>query len=202
MHTRHSRLSAFAALSLLAASCAGTSPEGDVLDDLRGGASFPLDAYPARCGVALVNSFETPAEIATWHASNWADATLDANGKPLPVSSGKLGVTKGASALSANLRFTGAGYHQGYIGREGLQLSLAGCASLALDVTLPAGAPAGLNGSLVLLLGPSAAWNGQVDPVPLAPGSTVTLRLPLAGGIEPVPARDLFKQLRGVGFRI
>jgi hypothetical protein len=52
------------------------------------------------------------------------------------------------------------------------------------------------------LLGPDAAWNGAADAVALTPGATVTVRLPLAGGIDPVPARALFKQVAGIGIRI
>jgi hypothetical protein len=164
-------------------------------------AAFPLPPFPAACGVALIDSFESQAEVDGWSCATWADATLDANGQPMPVSLGSAGVTDGQSALAVPVRFTGAGYHQGYVGRP-TQLSLAGCASLALDVTLPADAPSGLRGSIILLLGTRAAWNGQADPVALTPGQTTTVRLPLAGAIDPIPARDLYLDVEGIGFKI
>ncbi|MGZ6143292.1 MAG: hypothetical protein ACXWLM_08135, partial [Myxococcales bacterium] len=181
----------FALLFTLCFACGGVDPDA-VQTDLS---SFPVDTYPAKCGVSLIESFE--GSLAPWHAANWAGATLG-----MPVSSTAAGATRGAKALSIGVRFTGAGYEQGYVGREGLSLSFAGCASIAVDVTLPPGAPSGLRGSLVLLLGPDGAWNGQADPVDLAPGATVTVRLPLSGGIEPVPARDLYKLVKGIGLRI
>ncbi len=196
-----SRLASAPLSALLLVAACGSPPaanDGAVADDV---APFPLDAYPAKCGVALVDSFETAAGAAAWSAANWADVTLDAAGAPAVLTKGSFGATNGKSALGVPVRFPGAGYHQGYVGRSA-QLSLAGCASLAVDVTLPAGAPANLRGALILLLGAASAWNGQVDPVTLTPGATTTVRLPLAGGIEPVPARDLYKLLRGVGFKI
>jgi len=183
----------FLAAAVLSA-CGGTQSSGDDLAELSA-AAFPLDPYPARCGVSLIDSFEQGT--GGWHASSWAEVTLGAS-----VTTGPAGATAGARALQIPVRFTGAGYEQGYVGRESMQLSLAGCASIAADVTLPADAPAGLRGSLVLLLGPSAAWNGQADEVTLAPGAATTVRLPLAAGIEPVPARDLLKQLTGIGLKI
>src|SRR5438445_650171 len=81
-------------------------------------------------GAALLESFETAAALAPWHAATWAEATLDAAGQPAAVSRAAFGATAGASALSINVRFTGAGYEQGYVGREGLSLSLAGCAGI------------------------------------------------------------------------
>ena len=42
----------------------------------------------------------------------------------------------------------------------------------------------------------------RFDEVPLMPGATVTVQLPLSAGIEPVPDRSLFKQLAGIGFKI
>ncbi|HUJ24873.1 MAG TPA: hypothetical protein VLW85_02565 [Myxococcales bacterium] len=176
----------------LAAACGGAGSPGD---EIAENASFPVDPYPAKCGVSSIDSFEKGPQ--PWHASNWASVTLDA-----PVSATAFGASSGSLALNIPLTFTGNGYEQGYVGREGLNLSVAGCASIAVDVTLPAGAPAGMRGSIILLLGASGAWNGQADPVALTPGGTVTVRLPLAAAIDPVPSRALFKQVVGIGLKV
>ena len=178
-----------AALCLLAA-CGGASAGGDEVQELSS-----LDPYPAKCAISLIDSFEKGPQ--PWHAADWASV---AAGSPTSVAA--FGATAGKQALQFTATFTGAGYEQGYVGREGLALSLAGCASIALDVTLPADAPAGIRGSIILLLGPNGAWNGQADPVALTPGATTTVRLPLAAGIDPVPPRALFRQLQGVGLKI
>jgi hypothetical protein len=197
-----------ALVALLLAACSGASgtpggpggaPDAPAGDDttvvLVPKGDFPVNPPAPACAVGQLTSFESGA--AGWHPSSWASVTLGGT-----VGVAALGATDGSRALSVPLVFTGDGYEQGYVGVEGLSLSLAGCASLAVDVTLPAGAPGGLRGSLILLLGPDAAWNGQNDPVDLVPGQTVTVRLQLAGGIEPVPARALLAQLTGVGFKM
>lgn len=181
---------------LLACGGSGGESTGDALS----AAAFPVDAYPAKCGVASIESFEGP--VTPWHAASWAEATLDANGNPLPVSAAATGATQGRLALQIGARFTGAGYQQGYVGREGMKLSLAGCATIAADVTLPSSAPRGLNASLVLLLGPQGQWSGAADETALTPGATTTVRLPLSAGILPVPPRALYKQLQGLGLKI
>ncbi|HEY3447582.1 MAG TPA: hypothetical protein VGK67_14605 [Myxococcales bacterium] len=162
---------------------------------------FPLAPYPAVCAVGVLDSFETAAEVARWQCSNWATATLDPSGNPFPVSTTSTGATEGSAALSVPVRFTGAGYEQGYVGRA-VQLSLAGCASLSLDVTLPADAPSGLRGLVVLLVGPTAAFSAQETATPLEPGATTTVTLQLSAGIDPVPSRDGYADLRGVGLKI
>jgi hypothetical protein len=178
-------------------------PDAGSADAMTAGADadFPLEPFASVCGAGLIDSFETQAAVDAWSCATWAEATLDPSGNPMPVAMGSTGATEGMSALSVPVRFTGSGYQQGYVGRD-TSLSLAGCASIALDVTLPLEAPSGLRGGLILLMGPQASWNGQADMAALAPGSTTTVRLALAGGIEPVAARELYRDLRGVGLKI
>jgi hypothetical protein len=150
---------------------------------------------------ATLDSFEDAADVAAWRAADWAEATLDASGAAVTLGTGAAGATDGGAALEVPVRFLGQGYAQGFVSREA-QLSFAGKAALAADVTLPAGAPAGMRAKLVLFLGPNMAWTEPADSTPLSPGATVRVGLPLAGAFDPAPDRALLKDVRGYGVKI
>jgi hypothetical protein len=142
-----------------------------------------------------LDSFERDGEASPWGLASWAGA---GDGQPRR---GEAGATDGAGALQVPVRFEGPGYAQAYVGRAA-DLSVRHAAALAVDVTLPAGAPGGLHAKVVLLLGPDARWSEPPARVPLAPGATTRVALPLAAGLDPVPARELYDEVRGYGVKI
>ncbi len=110
-----------------------------------------LLALPARAADDVLETFEGYGDAAAWRPADWAEATRD--GGPYAITQGPQGATEGAYALQVALRFDGQGYAQGYAGRPA-RLSLRDAAALALDVTLPPDAPAGLAAKVILLVGP------------------------------------------------
>ncbi|HVY60138.1 MAG TPA: hypothetical protein VHF22_00735, partial [Planctomycetota bacterium] len=144
---------------------------------------------------ALLLATAVAMNVNDWSASTWASATLDAAGAPAALRD------DGRGGIAVPVRFTGQGYEQGFAGCWWTG-SFAGEASISVDVTLPAGAPAGLRAQIVLFLGPSAAWTAGPAATSLAPGATTTVRLPLAGGLDPAPLRSALADVRGFGVKI
>jgi hypothetical protein len=154
---------------------------------------------PRAC-IGMLDSFEH-STVGTWAASDWADATLDASGAPVTLSIGSFGATDGSSALQIPVRFVSDAYSQGYV-EASSSTSFQGCASLAMDVTLPADAPTGLDALILLELGQPTVLSGGGAGFPLTPGKTTTVTLPLAGTISPSPDRSVFADVHGYGLKV
>ncbi len=145
-----------------------------------------------------IESFEVPATL--WAAASWAEATSDGGGGAVALSTGAFGATDGDFALQVPLNFAGQGFAQGYVGTSfSSPLTFAGCGAISVDVTLPADAPSGMSGQIILLLGDAATWSGSSLPITLAPGNTTTVTLPLAAALSPTPARATLGEVQGAG---
>src|SRR5262245_19354405 len=173
----------------LCVACGVAEPSG--ADDRPGGGGKADDPSAPRG----LDSFESDAEVGEWRSAAWAGA---GDGEPHRATTG---VTDGHGAMAVPVRFDGPGYGQAYVGR-GADLSLREVASLVVDVTLPVGAPRGIAAKLVLLMGPDGRWSEPAARVPLTPGGTTRVELPLAGGFDPTLARELYDQVRGYGVKI
>jgi len=186
-------------LSILVAAAAGTGC----------GSELPLEPPPFELAgsdkaddtrTGTLESFESAGAAAAWTHAAWAPASVDAAGRPLMVRRAAFGTTDGAAALQVPVRFTGSGYSQAYVGRL-TSASLASAARLVVDVTLPSGAPKGLSGKLILILGSDARWSEPMG-TPLIPGATTRVELPLAAAFDPVPDRKAYADVRGYGVKI
>lgn len=163
--------------------CSAVGPEAGSDPTPTGGGK--ADGPQATEGV--LDAFDSASALDDWSLATWAAAGVG----PLRVE---------RSALVVPVRFTGNGYEQAYLGR-GARRSLRQAATLAVDVKLPAGAPAGLRAKLVLLLGPDARWSEPAEETALGPGTT-RVALPLAAGLDPVPRRELYDEVRGYGLKL
>lgn len=148
----------------------------------------------------LLEGFEGFGDAALWRGADWAEATRDASG-PHAITQGPFGASEGGHALQVSLTFSGQGYAQGYAGRSA-RLSLRDAAALAVDVTLPHGAPAGLRAKLVILVGPGARWVEPRASTALTPGQRVVVSLPLAGAVDAPPDRAELEQVVGYGLKL
>jgi hypothetical protein len=148
----------------------------------------------------LVDGFEDDAAATRWSLAAWADAGLDESGAVMAVAPTASGATEGEAALAVPLRFAGQGYAQAFVSRETSE-DLGAAAAVAIDVTVPPDAPA-LGAKIILTLGPGYAWTEPNTAQPLAPGATTTVRLDLAGAVDPPVDPALFADVRGIGLKV
>ena len=116
-----------------------------------------------------------------WGIPDWALEKTDMVAKE--VSTGKPGSTEGKQALQVAVNFPG-GKWTGAIVEIEEYFDWSPYSGLAVDVTLPADAPAGLKAKLILTVGESWEWTEMRRAIQLSPGQTTTLRASLAAGSE------------------
>ena len=116
-----------------------------------------------------------------WGIPDWAMEKTDMVAKA--VTTGKAGATEGKQALQVAVDFPGGRWGGALVEVEEY-FDWSPYSALAVDVTLPADAPAGLKAKLILTVGENWEWTEQRRAVQLTPGQTTTLRASLATGSE------------------
>ena len=116
-----------------------------------------------------------------WGIPDWALEKTDMVAKEVRL--GKTGATEGQQALQVAVDFPG-GKWTGAIVEIEEYFDWSPYSGLAVDVTLPADAPAGLKAKLIVTVGENWEWTEMRRAVQLTPGQTTTLRASLASGSE------------------
>ena len=116
-----------------------------------------------------------------WGIPDWALEKTDMVAKEVRL--GKEGATEGKQALQLVAAFQGGAWAAALAEVEEY-FDWGAYNALAVDVTLPADAPAGLKAKLILTVGENWEWTEQRRAIQLTPGQTTTLRASLAAGSE------------------
>ena len=116
-----------------------------------------------------------------WEIPDWALEKPDFVGKSVAVA--RQGATEGAQALGLVVNFPGGQWNAALAEVEEY-FDWTRYQTLSVDVTLPADAPAGLKGKLILTVGESWEWTEMRRSIQLPPGQTTTLTASLASGSE------------------
>ena len=116
-----------------------------------------------------------------WGIPDWALEKSDYVGKSVAVT--RQGATEGAQALGLVVDFPGGQWNAALAEVEEY-FDWTRYQTLSVDVTLPADAPAGLKGKLILTVGESWEWTEMRRSIQLPPGQTTTLTASLASGSE------------------
>jgi len=138
-------------------------------------AVIPPTGAPAK----VLFSFEQDAQ--GWGIPDWALEKTDMVAKEVTV--GKAGATEGKQALQVAVDFAG-GKWAGALVEVEEYFDWTPHNSLAVDVTLPPDAPAGLKAKIILTVGEDWEWTEMRRSIQLTPGQTTTLRASLAPGSE------------------
>ena len=136
-------------------------------------------AAPSGGPAKVLFSFEK--DLQGWGIPDWALEKTDMVARE--VTTGKAGVTEGKQALQVAVDFPGGKWNGALVEVEEY-FDWSPYQTLAVDVTLPADAPAGLKAKLILTAGENWEWTEQRRAIQLTPGQTTTLRASLATGSE------------------
>jgi len=116
-----------------------------------------------------------------WGIPDWALEKPDFIGKSVAVA--PQGATEGTQALGLVVDFPG-GQWKAALAEVEEYFDWTRYQTLSVDVTLPADAPAGLKGKLILTVGESWESTEMRRSIQLTPGQTTTLTASIAGGSE------------------
>jgi len=138
-----------------------------------------------------------------WAIPDWARSSADYVGQECLVSQEH--AQEGRSALALRTEFPGGRWTGAYIEREVEVADWTPFARLSVDVYLPAEAPAGLSGRIILTVGEDWQWTEMNRPMPLEPGAWTALSVDLAPGSldwKFFPDGEFRRNVRKLGLRI
>jgi len=124
-----------------------------------------------------VDDFET--DTPKWAVPDWALEKADHVAKKVELS--EEFASKGKKSLKINAAFPGGNWTAAVVELEDY-LDFTGHKKVAFDVYLPADAPIGLKGNIVLTVGDGWVWTEQLRPVPLEPGKWTTVEASIENG--------------------
>lgn len=138
-----------------------------------------LGSVASAAGAKVLFGFESGAQ--GWGIPDWALEKPDMVGREIVVA--KEGATEGAQALALVVDFPG-GKWNGALAEVEEYFDWTPYHALAMDVSLPAEAPAGLKAKLILTVGEEWTWTEMRRSIQLTPGQTTTISVSLAPGSE------------------
>ena len=141
-------------------------------------ASSPA-ATPSQAAAKVLFGFENGPQ--GWGIPDWALEKTDMVAKEVSVA--KPGATEGHQALNVTVDF-GGGRWSGAIVEVEEYFDWTPYRTLAVDLTLPPEAPAGLKAKLIVTVGDNWEWTEMRRSIQLTPGQTTSLRASLAAGSE------------------
>lgn len=150
----------------------------------------------------MIFDFEGTAQ--EWDIPDWAKTSADYVGRSLSLSDDH--ASHGKTALDLHGEFPGAGkWTAAYVEREMNVNDWSMFQAIAVDVYLPANAPNGLKGRVILTIGENWQWTEQNRAVELTPGAWTTLTANFAPGSVDwkfFPDESFRKDVKKIGIRI
>lgn len=149
----------------------------------------------------LLYGFEGTPE--GWRIPDWALSSSEYVAEDATPSRGY--AHEGQYALEVTARFPEGRWACAYVEREAEVTNWSPFGRLSIDVFLPANAPEGLGGRIILTVGGRWTWTETAHAVPLTPGAWSTLTVDLKPGSMdwPFDLDDAFRaDVRKVGVRI
>ena len=130
-----------------------------------------LLAADVRAAEIVIYDFEDTLE--GWTIPDWAQVSADYVGKELSVSTDK--AEAGRSAMKLWAAFPGGRWTGAYVERQCEVTDWTPFGRLAVSVYVPAMAPVGLTGRIILTVGDQWTWTEMNRAIPLTPGQWTTL---------------------------
>jgi hypothetical protein len=130
-------------------------------------------------GIADVTVDDFEGEAAKWNIPDWALEKADHVAKKLELS--KEQASDGKSSLKIETAFPGGSWTAAVVELEDY-LDFSPAQKVAVDIYIPADAPEGLKGNIVLTIGDGWTWTEQLRPVALVPGKWTTVEANIADG--------------------
>ena len=158
-------------------------------------------AAPAQSAEILLYGFE--GTLDGWRIPEWARSASDHVAEEAMISRGY--AREGQYALEVLTEFADGRWTCAYVEHDMEVTDWTPFGRLSIDVFLPAEAPVGLKGRIILTVGGRWLWTEMAQPVPLAPGAWTTLTVNLKPGSMdwPFDLDDAFRaDVRKVGVRI
>lgn len=137
-----------------------------------------LTAAPVGATEIVIYGFEGSPE--GWVIPDWAKASADYVAQDFTVSQSQAG--EGQHALELHADFPGGRWTGAYIEREVEVTDWMPFGRLSADVFVPADAPQGLTGKLILTVGDQWTWTEMNRSIPLTPGEWTTISVGLKPG--------------------
>ena len=164
-------------------------------------ASASVPALPPPNTQIVVYSFEGSLE--GWQIPDWAKASADYVGSAAAVSQAQ--ANDGAASLQVDADFPGDRWTGVYVEREVEVTDWTPFSQLAVDLLVPAGAPEGLTGRIILTTGEQWVWTEMNRALPLAPGRWTPIAVSLKPGSfdwKFFPDDEFRRRVRKIGVRI
>lgn len=158
-------------------------------------------AVQAQLAELVIFDFENGLE--DWSIPDWALSSADYMGKSLAASADS--VSKGKGAMKLLVQFPGGKWTGAYVERLMYVTDWTPYGALSVDVYLPATAPAGLKGRLILTVGEKWEWTEMNRPIELKPEQWTTITANLKPGSQDwkfFPSDAFRKDVRKIGLRI
>jgi len=155
----------------------------------------------AEAAEIVVYGFEGSAE--GWLIPDWAKTNDDYVGRQLAVS--QTYAEEGQSSLELRAEFPGGRWAGAYVEREVDVTDWSAFGRVSVSVYLPADAPSGLQGRIILTVGDQWRWTEMNKGVALTPGAWTTLTANLKPGSMDwkfFPDEAFRKDIRKIGVRI
>ncbi len=138
-----------------------------------------------------------------WTIPQWAQVSEDYVAKDLKISSEQ--ASEGHSSMRLWVDFHGGRWTGAYVERQVEVTDWTGFGSLAADVFIPAEAPAGLQGKIILTVGDQWKWTEMNRAIPLTPGKWTTITVQLKPGSMDwsfFPDEQFRTSVRKIGVRV
>jgi len=149
----------------------------------------------------VIYGFEESTE--GWVIPDWAKTSPDHVAKGLTVS--RLYAEEGQSSLEVEVDFPGGRWTAAYVEREVDVTDWTPFGRLSVSVYVPANAPSGLQGRVILTVGDLWQWTEMNRPVSLRPGSWTTIAVNLRPGSMDwkfFPEESFRENVRKLGLRV
>lgn len=188
--------------AMLSASCAGAqSGAVQAAKPPMAAALAPQPAPSANAAEIVIFGFEGGLE--GWAIPDWAKASADNVALSCQVSDAK--ADQGMTAMEIQTDFPGGRWTGAYVERETDVTDWTAFGTLSVDVFLPAAAPEGLGGKIILTVSDQWTWTEMNRAIRLEPGKWTTVTANLKPGSldwKFFPTDEFRKDIRKVGFRI
>jgi hypothetical protein len=194
------------AAAALSASCASAQSGGTAQPPAKsplasGAAGPPVPSAPAEAAEIVIFGFEEGLE--GWAVPDWAKASADNVGLSCEVSEAQ--ASQGTASMEIQADFPGGRWTGAYVERETEVTDWTEFGALSVDVFLPATAPEGLGGRIILTVGDRWEWTEMNRTVPLKPGAWTTIAVSVkrfSMDWKFFPDDEFRRSIRKIGVRI
>ena len=176
---------------------------GDTLAPVQLAPTAEAAAPPTAPPKTEISIFGFEGSLEGWQIPDWASSSADYVGQALDVSDRQ--ASEGRFSMTLQADFPGDRWTGVYVEREVEVTDWTPFGQLSLDLYLPAEAPQGLLGRVILTIGDEWVWTEMNRGLPLAPGRWTTIAVNLKPGSldwKFVPDDTFRRRVRKLGVRI